>query len=159
MAFFLYFALVGIALYLLNALWLKIRDHLSLTAYLLSGTISGIIFGLLVKFIYQLQGISWFIVPIVSISAALFLFIFAKYDLYQNPFFQLFGTITLGVSTGLLSLLIVTLLENIVSSQMFFLNQSKSLILDMIIYGFLLNFGYAFSGRIFRKKRPKRQAD
>ena len=158
MVFFLYFTLAGIVLYLLNMLWLKIRDQLGLTSYLLSGAISGTIFGVLIKFIYQLQGISWLIVPVVAMSAAVFLFLFAKYDLYQNPIFQLFGTITLGISTGIVSIIMIKLLQFILPSQLFFLSQSKSLILDMIIYGFLLNFGYAFSGRIFGKKRPKKHS-
>lgn len=153
MIFYLYFVLAGILMFIFDAILFRLRKQLYWSSYLVSGAVSGILLGLLVKGIYHYQGLVWGIFPIVTISAAVFLFLFAKYELYQKAFFYLFATVSLGVATGILALIIIKLIAVLVPLQNWQIIRPKTMILDMIIYGFILHFGYAFTGRFHKKKK------
>ncbi len=153
MAFYLYFVLAGILMYIFDTIFFRLRKQLVWSSYVVSGSVSGILLGLLVEAIYHYQNPVWGMFPVVTISGAVLLFLFAKYELYRKPFFQLFATVTLGVATGILALLIIELIALIAPLQNRVIIHPKTLILDMIIYGFILHFGYAFTGRFFRKRK------
>ncbi len=152
MAFFIFFLAAGIVMYILDFLWLKLSGEIRVISFLSSGCIAGILVGFVLKTIYGLEGPAWIFVPIITVSGSFFLYLFSKYNLYEKSFFKLFSTMFLGTATGLFSLAIFKLLMMMIPSQTWSLSQSAYLLLDLIIYGFVLHFSYAFSGRIFQKK-------
>jgi len=153
MEFFLFFIVAGLLMYFLDLVLLRLRDQITLTSYLLSGCIVGIGFGLLTKTAYPNYDFFWMF-PIVTMSGSFILYLFAKFDFYKYSVIQLFGTLILGISTGLLALIVFNLFRIGLSSQQ---SNPASMIIDMIIYGFLLHFGYSFTGR-FHKKRTRKKA-
>ena len=104
--FFLFFLISGVLMYILDLVWLRVRNQISMTSYLLSGCMVGILFGLLTKAAYPHFGLNWILVPVITMSGSFLLYIFAKFDFYKFSIFQLFGTIILGVTTGLIALFI-----------------------------------------------------
>ncbi len=152
MAIFLYFFVAGIIMYFLDVLWLRLRGAIKLTSFLSSGCLAGITIGMALKTIYSLERTAWIVVPIITISGSFFLYLFARYKLYKNPFFRLFSTISLGIVTGLSSLIIFKLLITVIPSQNLFLSNSTNLLMELIVDSFTLHFCYAFSSRFYRKK-------
>jgi hypothetical protein len=150
MEFFLFFIVAGVLMYILDVVLLRMRDHITLTSYLLSGTIVGIGFGLLTNIAYPAYKFFWMF-PVVTMSGSTALYVFAKYDFYKYGFIQLFGTITLGLLTGLFAFVVFNIFLIGLSFQ-----QTNLSILDMIIYGFLIHFGYSFVGRFHKKRKQKK---
>ncbi len=151
MAFFIFFLVAGIVMYILDFLWLKLSGEIKLISFLSSGCAAGILVGFVLKTIYGIAGPAWIFVPIITLSGSFILYLFTKYNLYEKSFFKLFSTIFLGFVTGLFSLIVFKLLMIMIPSQTWSLSQSAYLLLDLIIYGFVLHFSYAFTGRIFQK--------
>jgi len=150
MKFYLFMIVTGIGLFLCDRLLLRLLK-IGLVASLLSGIFCGVIFGWLAKLFFWKVGISWFIVPLITLSGSLLLFLFARYQLYQKPLIQVFSTILLGIGTGLLAWLMLELLMLLLPSQPWLFFRPHRFWLEMILLGFLLHFGYAFSVRISKR--------
>ena len=150
MAFFLYFILIGVAMYLLDWLQLRLRKGVTAASYLVSGLLVGIISALILHAVYPLTLLGWILVPLVSVSGAVMLFLAFRLDLYSSSLFQIFGTVTLGLATGILAWIVLEILLAVG-----FIRRAEMLLfrrpfIDLIVYGFLLQFGYAFTGRFVK---------
>lgn len=152
MAFFIFFLAAGIVMCILDLLWLKLSGEIRLVSFLSTGCIAGILVGFVLKTIYGIEGPAWIFVPLITLSGSFILYLFTKYNLYEKTFFKIFSTIFLGIVTGLFSLIVFKLLMIMIPSQKWSSSQSAYLLLDLIIYGFVLHFSYAFTRRIFQKK-------
>ena len=152
---FIYFLVMGVLMYLFDATLLKIRKGIFLTSYILSAVLAGVILGIATQSI-NVQGKSAMFLPLViSVSSSLLLFFTHLKNLYEKPIFQFFGTVLLGLATGVIAFLLVGLMQ-LVDFDLYKISEDLiSFFIDLILYGFLLHFGYAFSGRIsktlFRK--------
>ena len=156
--FFLYYVLIGIVMYGLDALLLKIRKELLPTSYLLSGLVAGILFGLIMQSIYSFLGFGWLLTPIISVCGSLVMFLAVRFDLYEKSAFQLFGTLFLGLATGLLAWLFMLVISRSILDPAYTIHGLRAAPLDLVIFGFLLHFGYAFTGRIVRGLSGKRSS-
>lgn len=151
---FFYFLFLGILMFIFDTILLKLRKELLLTSYLLSSVSAGAIIGMVMQSTNMLATAS--ILPfILSITGGILLYLTQFKDLYKKPLFQMFGTIILGLSTGIIASLLIGIML-IFNVQLYGISQTPvSFFIDLVLYGFLLHFGYAFSGRIsqtlFRK--------
>ncbi len=150
MVFFLYFIVIGIVMYLLDWLQLRLRKGVTALSYIVSGLVAGLLFALLLHTVYPLTVLGWILVPLVSVCAAITLLLAFQWNLYASGWFQVFGTITLGVATGILAWILLQIFLQIGLVNRLEMLQFRRPLVDLIVYGFLLQFGYAFIGRIVR---------
>ena len=156
--FFLYYALIGIVMYALDALLLKIRKKLMPTSYLLSGLLAGTLFGVLMQSMYHFLPFGWMLPAIISLCGSVLLFLAAQFDLYTKSFFQLLGTMILGLSTGIISWLLISLISTWVLDPLLSFHGLRATLIDLIIFGFLIHFGYATTSRIVRGLSGKKSS-
>lgn len=148
LAMFFHFIILGLLMFVFDFVLLKIRKRILISSYMVSGVTAGVIIGLSIQETY-IEGIPGILFPLIlSLTGSLFLYIVNVKDLSKKLVFRLFGTIILGFSTGLGSFLLVFLMR-LFQFDPFPMNLNQdNFFINLLLNGFLLQFGYAFSGRI-----------
>jgi|Deesub1362B_J571_1020462.scaffolds.fasta_scaffold04462_2 hypothetical protein len=148
MAFFLFFILFGVAMYVVDWLLLSVRGRLMATSYLLTAAVVGLVSALFMHGVYGLSGMGIIVVFLIVFTGGISLMLAHGLNLYRSTLFQVFGTILLALSTGLLAWVVFKVLVAMGGIPMEEARLMKRPLIDFAVYGFLLQFGYAFSGRL-----------
>ena len=145
---FFHFIILGLLMFVFDFVLLKIRKRILISSYMVSGVTSGVIIGLSIQETY-IEGIPGILFPLIlSLTGSLFLYIVNVKDLSKKVVFRLFGTLILGFSTGLVSFLLVILMQLFQYDPFSMSSNPADFFINLLLNGFLLQFGYAFSGRI-----------
>ncbi len=148
LALFFYFIILGLLMFVFDFALLKIRKRIIISSYIVSGVTAGVIVGLSIQQTY-IEGIPGILLPLIlSLTGSLFLYIVNVKELSKKAVFRLFGTIILGFSTGLVSFLVVVFMQLFQYDPFAVSSEPANFFINLLLNGFLLHFGYAFSGRI-----------
>jgi len=143
LAMFFHFIILGLLMFVFDFALLKIRKRILISSYMVSGVTAGVIVGLAIQQIY-IEGIPGILFPLIlSLTGSLSLYIVNVKDLSKKVAFRLFGTIILGFSTGFVSFLLVVLMQ-LFQYDPFAVTNPSNFFINLLLYGFLLQFGYAF---------------
>jgi len=157
MVFFLFFVVFGAVMYLLDWWFLRLRGGVWNTSYLLSGAITGLGGALLLHRVYPLSVLGFLVVFLVAFCGGVVLMLAQMRDLYRFSLFQVLGTLILAAASGFLAWILMKVLfwGGLISLQDSL--QLRRPLLNFLVYAFLLQFGYAFTGRVVRlglRRRP-----
>ncbi|RKY79866.1 hypothetical protein DRQ00_02910 [candidate division KSB1 bacterium] len=154
----LLFILIGVIMYLVQRMvgpqfgWRKVL------IYLISGMIGGLGAVLLAKYslpsqVGLLGKTIWPGMVIMGSTGGIVLYTASALNLYQSNFFQLFGTLILGIATGVGTVAIYALYAVVVGIPWITTGQIgnrhfSGTIIMFCVLGFLIIFGYTMTARI-----------
>lgn len=144
--FFFFFLLLGILMFILDRIFERIQKQNTPSSIILSGLISGIIIGMVLQTVYPDLQFMWLYPPVMGLCSGILLAFAIKFELYNRALFRLFGTMTLALATGILVWIVYLILSLFGQSQLVIFR--ADVIIDFLLFAFVIHFGYAFSARI-----------
>lgn len=144
--YFFFFLLLGILMFILDQIFERLHKGIKSPSIILSGLIAGIVMGVIIQTVYpDLQSI-WLYPPVMGLCSGVLLALAIRFKLYERALFRLFGTITLAAATGILVWIVFLLLSLAGQGQLVIFR--AGVIIDFLLFAFVIHFGYAFSARI-----------
>jgi hypothetical protein len=155
--YFFYFLFLGVLIFLVDWILLKLVGRVLPAANLISGLLAGMVIAWVMESVYRDVTAIWLFPPVVGLCAGLVLAAAFHFDLYSRATFRLFGTLLLALATGILIWLVFFLLSLTGGGRIDVF--SRITLIDFLLFAFVVHFGYVFSARIFNTLFPEKSRE